>query len=295
MIPRILGFLAVPAVIIAIITGLVILVAGTGYSTDPDQVAVYYKAGPFSNVQYDHFVGPGDRSIFSGVADKVYYYPAGQRTYAFDTSKNADGGEITVNDRDGIELTVEGVARFELNTDEKTLQQFHEKIGLKSGAFTDGKNETAEGWRDMLNKYMRSELRQVVTEATQGLTWKQVYNDPKIRNQWEKKIVETLPQRIESAMGGKYFENFSMTLQKPKLPGELVEALQAKQTAIEQNNAQKERNEKIFTELDAVKEQIKILGPNAYILQQAIEKGQIQIMPVPQGTDLILNGAGNTK
>lgn len=282
--------------IVATLIGVVIVLGfltwatiGTKTSTQPDQVALWYKSGPFQKPHYDHFIGPGDRELVGGLLDKVYKYPAGQRTYEFSNAQGADTSEITSLTKDNIELTTDGVMRFSLNTDAKVLQQFHEQIGIKFGAYMDG-DKTSDGWREMLRTYPKQALQRAVNEVTQQYSWKELYNNSAIRKEWENKVNDLLPTYIKQAMGGDYFDDFSLTIQKPQLPGDLVDALRQTQVAIEQNNAQKQRNVQVQTELDTIRDLVKVLGPDGYNVYQAIKDGKISVLPIPEGSGVVVQG-----
>src|SRR5687768_4686961 len=108
-------------------------------STGPDQVALHYKGGAFTSKRFSDCIAPSNR-VFDGPGDGHFAYPASQTNFVFDSGEG-DGGPITFVTKDGIEMTVEGVANFLLNTDCSPteiggvtfeggpLQRFHELIG----------------------------------------------------------------------------------------------------------------------------------------------------------------------
>ena len=279
----------ITAIVLALV-GIVFFFNATQINTEPDQQGLWYKAGPFTSTHFDHCVKPGERQLFGGVADQTFVYPAGQRTYEFSTDGNADTTPIVALTKDNIELTTSGVVRFYLTTDCKTLQAFHEKIALKENAqIKDG--QTSEGWHKVLRVYLLASLQRAVNEATQEFNWKELYNDVNVKAKWEAKVSELLPRFVMQGMDGEYFDNYSLTIQKPTLPEALLKALQDTQTAIEQNNAQKERNATIQTEAESIKRLVDILGPEGYNVYQAIKDGKISVMPIPSGSGVNLSPA----
>ena len=96
---------------------------------------MYYSDGPIEAKVFRGCVDPSKRE-FGGVQDKFYTYPANQRNWVFDTGDGKDSGPITFVSKDGIEMTVSGVANFQLNTDCAALQKFHELIGNRYEAYT---------------------------------------------------------------------------------------------------------------------------------------------------------------
>lgn len=260
----------------------------TSINTQPDQKGLWYKAGPLTSTHFDHCVDPGSRERWKAVADKTFTYPAGQRTFVYGDTPNADTTTIVALTKDNVELTTNGVVRFYLTDDCKLLQKFHEQIGLNKAAYMDGDGNLSDGWREVLNIYLKESLQRAVNEATQEFNWKELYNDVKVKADWEKKVSELLPRFVKQGMDGEYFENYSLTIQKPILPPKLQTALQETQTAIEDNNAQKQRNNTVETEAESIKRLVDILGPDGYNTYQALKNGQITVMPIPQGSGIMV-------
>lgn len=278
----------VVAIVIALF-GFVVLFANTSINTEPDQQGLWYKAGPLTSTHFDHCVLPGTRQLTGGLADQTFVYPAGQRTYDF-SDGSSDTGSIVALTKDNVELKTSGVVRFDLTNDCEVLKTFHERIALKERAYMDG-GQTSDGWKKVLHTYLQASLQRAVNEATQEFNWKELYNDVTVKAAWEKKVSELLPRFVQQSMDGEYFEKYSLTIQKPILPESLLNALQDTQTAIEQNNAQKERNAQVQTEAESIKRLVDILGPEGYNTYQAIKDGKIQIYPIPQGSGVIVNGS----
>ncbi|MBM4707879.1 hypothetical protein GS982_01615 [Rhodococcus hoagii] len=245
----------------------------------PDEAGIVYNAGPVAKTEFQNCVAPGGRSI-SDPFDKNYTYPAGQRTYVFGNGEERDMETITVADKDGIDLGVQGQLRFALNTECDTLVQFHEKIGLKAGG----------DWKGILAIYLQQPLRKAITEATQGMTWRELYQDPAKKAEWEKRVKDALPGAIKQATGDEYFTGIDISLQKPILPAALTQQLQATQTATEAKNAQIQENLRLTEKAKGEQAQIDLLkslgeqGAQNYVTLKAIESGKIQILPVPQGS-----------
>lgn len=276
-------FIAGIVAIVVALVGVIMLFAATSINTEPDQEGLWYKAGPLTSTHFDHCVKPGTRELFGGVADKTFAYPAGVRTYEFHAGGTQDVAPVKALTKDSLELTVSGVVRFQLNTDCKVLQNFHEQIGLKANAFMDG-DKTSEGWSAMLATFLQQSLQRAVNEATQDFNWKDLYSSTEVKANWERKVAELLPIYVKQGMGGEYFNNYSLTIQKPELPTALLQALQDTQTAVEQNTAQKQRNTQVETEIESIAKLVAVLGPDGYNTYQAIKDGKINVMPIPQGS-----------
>jgi hypothetical protein len=68
-----------------------------------------------------------------------------------------------------------------------------------------------------------------------------------------------------------------VSLFQPQLPSKI-------QDAIDQNEAAKQFNTKVETEIATMKQLVKILGPQGYIQYKALQDGKITILPVPEGS-----------
>jgi hypothetical protein len=255
---------------------LALSLAACSITTDTNEVGLDYDYDSWSGSKtLDQCVPPGSRSM-QDINDPGVIYPADQRSFDFSGGKNADSAPIDVVSKDNLTMTVSGVATFYLNQDCKVLQQFHEKIGQKFAADTD------EGWDRLLNVYVKQPLDRAMDAAAKKYDWKQLYADPAIKQTWETEVADLASTFIEEQSGGKFFTQFRFTLQQPQPPEGVRNALSAAQQALEENAAQKNKNEQALTELDLVKKYAEVLGPEGAILWQAVKDGSIQIVPVPE-------------
>ncbi|GAB2838329.1 hypothetical protein GCM10022221_42180 [Actinocorallia aurea] len=271
--------------VVALVVGALVL-SGCSASIAPDQKGLEYNAGPFSSTEFDNC---GNGRIWHGPADKVYAYPVGQRTYKF--GGNGESDALKVVSRDDLELTVEGVATFSLNDACDTLRKFHEEIGLKYEAYEE------EGWSEMLRTYIGAPLDRALDEVSKKYAWQDLYSDPETKRKWETEVGTAVAAQVNATAGDNFFcaptytgsgdcGAFLLTLQQPVPPDNVRNALAAAQQAIEDNNTQENRNKQIKTEIQALKELVKVLGPNGAVLYQAIKDGRISVVPVPQGGSL---------
>ncbi|NBE92293.1 hypothetical protein FE391_11040 [Nonomuraea sp. KC401] len=264
------------------------LVTGCSITTpEPDQKGIVYDAGAFSDTTFQNCVNPGVRDV-SGPGDQGYVYPAGQRTFEFaadpndpegaNTKPGAEAGPLTMWTKDPLEMRVSGVVTFSLTSDCKTLRQFHEQIGLKYEADTD------EGWDKLLSVYIGQPLDRALDAASKEFAWRELtYRDPQAKQQWEAKVAEYMVQFLREQGGTAFFEKFSVTLQQPQPPLKVREAMAAVQQAQEENTAQKAKNEKARTELEAIKDLKDVLGPQGAVMWQAVKDGRIQIIVSDSG------------
>ncbi|MFC4529554.1 SPFH domain-containing protein [Sphaerisporangium dianthi] len=289
------GRLLLKTVLLAVIAIVVLGFVATGctkVSTAPDEVRLHYAGGPFEAIKFVKCINPSSGATYLGPGDTSYSYPFGQRTFDFSGSPDAESKPISIVSKDNVEMEVAGSATFTLNTSCETLRRFHEKIGLKYVAYFEG-SQSSDGWRRMLNFYFKQPLDRAMDAASQEFEWKKLFNDPDAKQQWEARVGQLARQFIKETAGADYFcqPNFGgtgdcgdvvLTIQKPEPPQTLIDALAAEQSAKQQNLAQQQINTKVKTELESIKDLVKVLGPQGAILWKAIQDGRVQVVPVPQ-------------
>lgn len=270
-------------------------------STEPDEVVLHYAGGTFEAIKFERCINPSSGATLLGPGDTDYHYPFGQRTFDFSGAEDAESGGISVVSKDNVEMKVAGSATFTLNTDCKVLQQFHEKIGRKFGAFFE--EGESRGWTRMLNFYFKQPLDRAMDAASQEFEWKKLFNDPGVKQQWEQRVGQLARQFIKETAGADYFcqPNYAgvgdcgdvvLTIQKPQPPESLINALAAEQAAKQQNLAQQQINAKVKTELESIEDLVRVLGPNGAIMWKAIQDGKVDVIPVPQSGNITINPRG---
>jgi hypothetical protein len=290
-------------VVVVVLFGLLLFVRPSTASTGPDQVSLHYKGGSFSSKRFGDCIAPSNR-VFDGPGDSHFAYPASQTNFVFDADRSGDGLQITFVTRDGIEMTVEGVTNFLLNTScepitiGKTkynggaLQRFHELIGNRYQAYMTDDGQRSDGWRQMLNVYIARPLDTAIDRAGQNYTYTELYTDPTKKAAWEKDVLEQLPDLVNRQTDGdtEFFENFAITLQKPEPPQAIKDALVKQQEAVAKAKAaeaeaaarQAAANAQIAVErAEAAKinERIKVLGRDGYLKQYTVDHGMNPYQP----------------
>lgn len=296
------------------------LSACSSVAPNPDVKALQYKAGSLSATSFKNCVDPGTRD-WLGISDKAYEYPSGPRTYRFTDDGKGDTGPLQVaastSSGGAVTLKTEGFVAFSLDVDCSpkdinkrhypggALQFFHEQVGLKNWgpghAYIDNDAEDPfAGWGVMLDNNMGQPLQRAVNDASQGTDWAKLYNDPPTKIAWERKVKELLggtpktatnpakPGYIEQAIGFMPFKIESVTIQKPIPPQNILDALAASEQARLENVAQSQKNAKIDTELRGIKSQIQLLGKETWLQKYAVDHGSVQILPIPQGSDVLV-------
>lgn len=257
---------------------LAVAVTGCSITTpEPDQKGIVYDAGMFSDTTFQNCIEPGARDM-SGPGDQGFVYPNGQRTFEFADKQGAESKPLTVVTKDNLEMTVSGVATFSLTTDCATLRKFHEQIGLKFRAYEDA------GWNRLLGVYIGQPLDRAMDAAAKAYGWKDLFSNPAVKQEWEKSVATYAAQFIKEQGGEGFFGGFSVTLQQPQPPQGVRDALASAQQAVEENAAQKNKNEKSKTELESIKALVDVLGPQGAVLWQAIRDGRVSFVVSDGGT-----------
>lgn len=275
--------------------GTLLFIRPTTISTGPDQVALHYSGGAFTPTRFKNCVARSTRE-WDGPGDKHFSYPASQTNYVFGEGGDGTGEPIDFVTKDGIEMTVDGVANFLLNTDCDALRDFHDLIGNRYAAYMNG-SERSYGWTSqVLPIYIGRPLDTAIDRAGQQYTYTELYTDPTKKAEWEADVLEALPELVNRQTDGEvaFFENFAVTLQKPEPPQAIKEALIAQQEQVAKARA-KEAEAKAQqlaaeaqvavqkAEAAKIAELIKVLGREGYLMQVAIEKGLNPFQPSTNG------------
>jgi len=306
--------LVVLVAVIVLVIGVFIFVRPSTASTGPDQVALHYKGGAFTSKRFSDCIAPSNR-VFDGPGDSHFSYPSSQTNFVFDADAGSDGVRITFVTRDGIEMAVEGVTNFLLNTScepitiEGTdytggaLQRFHELIGNRYQAYMTEDGQRSSGWRQMLNVYIARPLDTAIDRSGQNFTYTELYTDPLKKAAWEQDVLEQLPDLINRQTDGEtaFFQNFAITLQKPEPPQAIKDALVEQQEAVarakaaeaeatSREAAAKAQINVEKAEAAKINERIKVLGRDGYLKQYAIDHG---LNPYQPSTNGLITGNGS--
>lgn len=281
-------------VVVAVLLGVLVFARPTTVSTGPDQVALHYSDGAFTPRRFQDCVSSSSRT-WDGPGDKHYAYPSSQRNYVF--GEMGDREPVTFVSKDGIEMSVDGVAAFLLNTDCETLRKFHDLIGNRYAAYMDSADGNGSaGWLSMLSVYISRPLETAIDRASQNYTYTELYTDPNVKAQWEQDVLEQMPDLVGRQIDGEeeFFTNFAITLQKPVPPESVKAALVAQQEAVArakakeaeaaaQVKAAQAQVEVERAEAAKIAERIKVLGRDGYLKQYAIDKGLNPYQPTTSG------------
>jgi hypothetical protein len=270
-----------------------VLATSTGCSRaapSADVITLIYDKGPFSKTAFQECVEP-NHTAWAGPFDQTFSYTAGQITYDFTGAKDAESAPLKFVSQDNQEMEVTGVAAFDLNTDCKTLQNFHENIGRRKNMYNDG-DKVGEGWVPGLQTYTGQPLQRALQDAGQKYGWEALRGDGATRAQFEKDVADALPGLVAGATADDaFFVNFRVTINKPVPTNQaLIDQVNEKAAAearIATINAQKAAQD---AEIAQIEQLVGVLGPDGYILyrsQIACEQqkpGCLPYLPLPTGS-----------
>lgn len=146
------------------------------------------------------------------VFDEVYRYPARDISWDASDDPNAapERGPYEVLSKDQTYMKVPITVSMSLTTNCDDLKQFHRDLGTKYQAWTD------DGWTQLLNYVIGQPIEQTVLPISLGYDYQQLWNDPKVRDQYRDALQRELPEKAAKRTGGKeYFNNFIVTIGAP--------------------------------------------------------------------------------
>lgn len=259
--------------------------------TAPDEQGIRYSGGALfpEAIEFKNCQSPSKQE-FGDAGDNIYIYPAGQRAYKFSNDPGSDAPPLTASapspgGGQPIELTVSGTITFTPAFDNcDILKAFHEKVGIKYQAWT------PEGWQKMLGVYIKDVADRAIDNEALKFNWVDLSSNADAKARWEQAVVTAIPTILKEQAGAEFFRIDNVLLQRPDLPGNVKAEIAATEAARQQANTaeQVKRAAESFPG--------GIPAYQAYQQQQAINEairnGQVKVLPVPQGSSIIVNPGG---
>lgn len=278
------------------------LAACSSVAAGASEVALQYEGGPIDSPAY-YACFTGGTKEYNDMEDVHYYYPIGQRDFSFGTEKGLDSAALTSTTSNAQEIKVTGTVKFTMNLScapfkdpsgktwpGGTTQYFHELFGSKDQAYnTEGGQGYGDGWSKMLRQYVGFAVDRAVDDQALAFTLDQLNVGRVEKNTWEDGVQKALPNILKSMTGGvELFRINDVLLQRPGLNPTIANALAEKQAAQVRAEA---------VEIDKTAAANFPGGITAYIAYQqqqavneAIKSGKVQVLPVPQGSPVIVQG-----
>ena len=283
--------------IVGLILGASILAvtACSSVSTTGSTVALQYSAGPFDTKAFSKCWSENQKSLSNDPSDDYFYYPAGQRDYDFGDGDDKDSAAFTSTTKDGQELKIQGVVKFELNaeckeyTDAKgkkwpggVLQYMHENFTVQRQAYGLEDGTMNDGWSKFLTAYLGAAIDRAIDNSSLNYGWSDLYTNQEVKTKWESTvlkdaegIVKTLTQDVP------IFSIKAVVLQKPGVSENITKGLGEKQAAILQKEATDIVASAGATFPGGVEAYQKFLNQQA--INEAIKSGKAQIYVIPDG------------
>lgn len=273
-----------------IATGLT-LAGCSSMETQADEQGIRYEGGVvFAQApEFKSCQSPAQQS-YGDPGDGTYIYPAGQRTLKFSNDPGSDSPPLTVSapspgGGQPIVLGVSGVVTFTPNFgDCETFRQFHETIGRKFQAYT------PDGWANMIRTYIKDPADRAADNAALGFDWVNLASNADAKAQWERAVAEALPGMIEQLAGGNYFTINGVLLQRPELPPDVTAAIQRTEAARQEAQTAEQVRRAAETFPGGVAAYQAFQQQQA--INDAIRSGNVKVLPVPQGSPIIVNPGG---
>jgi hypothetical protein len=266
-----------------------VALAGCGtLDSGVEDLTLRYGGGITEEKVYKGMVEPGTTNQFvfgSGTGDDLYHYPRTQRSWIAGETDGVDRPPVEIVTADGVRMKVDYALYFRLNPQEAVLRQFHEDIGLKEGAWTE------DGWLEMLRTYFDAPITRQLEAVGLNYSSADLRSNEAKRREFATTISQQATTEIERVVGGPYFcgpargscGNISFEVGRPELVNTgIVEAEEGKRIASLEADAQEELNRRVLTELEATRQEVEVLGPEAYALVKAIESGKVTFMQLPE-------------
>ncbi len=158
---------------------------------------------------------------YPGNVFKTFNYPSRQISWDANEDKGAEAPSTVVvstaaNNEAPAELKVPVTVTFDLTKDCEKLKQFHRDFGTKYQGALDSDGNVTQGWIALVNYVIGQPLRNTLVSIAQKYTWRQIWNDDKVRIEFQQALTETLPKvSKERTNNVDYFTNFQVTVMKP--------------------------------------------------------------------------------
>lgn len=247
---------------------------------------VIYDGGPIQDKSFQGFLEPGATAKSVGVGSTVHCYRTDQRSYI----AKIEGGDTVptlVVSKDDVRMVVEYQLYFKLNLDDKVLRAFHENLGVKTEAWSE------DGWRQMLTEYFEPQIDRALESAALLHNWRDLYASEEARAAFNADTVRILKDNVAAVIGGSYFcgpsyagpgtpcGDFTFTVGKPRPEnGDIVNAIEAQQTAQARLDAQATENARIAAQVDGERRLVELYGADMAVLLEAIRSGKVQTFVV---------------
>lgn len=259
-------------------------------SSEINETCLVYSGGVTQDKEFESILKAGSTNNQIGMGSSVYCYPNDQRSWV----SGQDAPEVTVVSNDEVNLKVPYQLYFTVNTSQDVIQEFHERIGVKTEAWT------PDGWTAMLNTYFAPQVDRAMDEAALKYDWRELRSNEEARQEFQRSVVTSLKRKVVEVIGGDYFcgpgyvgegspcGDFTFTVGKPEPTNKsLVASIEQEQINQTKVAAQEAENLRLKAESEGIEFLLERLGPEAYICLRQLEAAMQtnQSIPICNYTD----------
>jgi len=238
------GGLALAALVALIIVGPALK------SVPPGQICVVQEGGPLDGRGVKDVRQPSTGVSFIGAFNSQRCLPATERNYVLSANPQQSDSEAVdffeTPTSDAVQVRIEGQALFRLSTEEKAVEQFYRRFGVRTfnGLHPYDGNE---GWVAFLNVQFRPVLENALRDAIGQYRCVQLNNTcayvqdanaaaqgkvkagDNVQNlvEVQGKIAETLQADLDETLGGKFFEGVRFRLVQVRFDPEVQKSIVA--------------------------------------------------------------------
>ncbi len=267
----------------------------------------------------------GNNQVIDLSGDDYVPLPAGQRNYkAKADDPTAEQGPLTFTVR-GVEMRTDVQVEMILNTDCRRskpevlspAEEFAQRFALKYQRQYKDAKDPMEWWSALLRDHVGRQSDQALDNAAaqlvaefdaqkKPLDWRTVLSDERVKADLERRAGAEAQRLLEAQLGGRKFCGpgstpteckpllFTITPPRP-VRAEYVELITQEDAASGQARIAGQQKVANDARIDAERELLKTYGPEGLLerqrldlLREAIEKGQVQVLPVPAGANITI-------
>lgn len=291
------GGLFVVLVLVGILALALLPMFGSALAKTPkDRVGISYGGGPIEGAHFQKIVQPGSALFFNGVFDKLFLYPADQRTYIISPGEESSPGTpdfITAPTSDRVQVSFQVALYYKLNTNR--LREFHEELGLRFSAYTES------GWDRLVRETFQPQVESAVQEETRRYEVGELYGNADQLASLQSSVQTKISERLKRALGQEFFcgpdfesgvpcNEVAFVIKRMDVPESIVASFENNRTS--EIEVQTKLNEVAQREAEAdsiaaLNEAITASG-GQYTLLKAIESGKINFWVLPDDSGVTL-------
>lgn len=206
----------------------------------------------------------------------LYKYPARQISWdaSDDPNVQPERGPYDVLSKDQTYMKVPVSIQFDMTNDCELLKQFHRDYGTKYQGWLNDDGTTSDGWKNLLANVISQPTEIALTAISRNYNYEQIWNEEKIRVEYQKLLLGELPKESARRTGGvEYFSNFRVDVLKPYPADERIRNAKSNEISA----AAEANTKKITAEADAnARKAAAVAGEQAALAEAAQERAEAE-------------------